>query len=41
MSGRHGEAIVEATFAATRDVNEGAIEDRPAVLVHVQTSWFE
>ncbi len=28
MSGRHGEAIVKAPFAAARDVNERAVEDR-------------
>jgi len=29
---------VEAALAATRDMNERAVEDRPAVLVHMQTS---
>jgi hypothetical protein len=38
MSRWHGEAIVEAALAATRDVNERAVEDRSAVLIHVQTS---
>ncbi len=38
MSRRHGEPIVKAPFAAARDVNERAVEDRSAVLVHVQTS---
>ncbi len=37
MSRWHGEAIVETAFAAARNVDERAVENRPAVLVHVQT----
>jgi len=37
MPRRHGEAIIEPALAPARDVDECAVEYRPAVLVHMQT----